>query len=58
MLDDTGKDKYKLTSTLATGSSNCKNRTCYDNVTATSDSECDTFMTYCVTRGTGCIPRD
>jgi hypothetical protein len=43
LLDTTGKDKCKITSTPATSTniSNCWNRTCYDNVTATSDPECD-----------------
>lgn len=31
-------------------------RKCYDNVTATTDYECNTYLSGCVTRGTGCIP--
>lgn len=58
ILDSTLLDKCILTSTLDTTAGTCWNKTCYDNVTATSDGECDTFLKYCVTRGKGCIPRN
>lgn len=43
MLDSTGENKCKITSSPSSNTSSefCWNRTCYDNVTATSDSECD-----------------
>ncbi|CAD8149880.1 unnamed protein product [Paramecium octaurelia] len=34
----------------------CDHRTCYDNISAQSDTECNKFMQGCVTRGFGCIP--
>ncbi|CAD8175771.1 unnamed protein product [Paramecium pentaurelia] len=56
LLDSTGKDRCRPIATATTTSSPCTIRTCYDNVTATTDSECDTYLSGCVTRGTGCIP--
>ncbi|CAK61922.1 unnamed protein product (macronuclear) [Paramecium tetraurelia] len=56
LLDGSGKDKCKLTATVSTTPAACTNKKCYDNVTATSDSECDSYLSGCVTRGTGCIP--
>ncbi|CAD8113351.1 unnamed protein product [Paramecium primaurelia] len=56
LLDTTGKDKCRPITTATTTSSACTNKTCYDNVTATSDSDCEAYLSGCVTRGTGCIP--
>ncbi|CAK89346.1 unnamed protein product (macronuclear) [Paramecium tetraurelia] len=56
LLDPTGKDKCKPLATATTTISACANRTCYDNVTAESDPDCDTYLSGCVTRGKGCIP--
>jgi hypothetical protein len=43
------------TSDTVTGA--CRDRTCADNTTATSDSECDAFLTGCLTTGAGCISK-
>ncbi|CAD8113555.1 unnamed protein product [Paramecium primaurelia] len=56
LLDTTGKDKCRPLATPTTTSSACTIKTCYDNVTATSDSDCETYLSGCVTRGIGCIP--
>lgn len=56
LTDSTGKDKCKPTATPSTSTSSCSNRSCYDNVVATSDSDCDSYLSGCVTRGVGCIP--
>nr|CAA59447.1 alpha-51D-immobilization antigen [Paramecium tetraurelia] len=57
LLDGTAKDKCKpLAPATPTAAGACTNKKCYDNVTATSDSECDSYLSGCVTRGTGCIP--
>jgi len=56
LLDSTGKHRCRPTATASTSLSACINKTCYDNVTATTDSECDTYLSGCVTRGAGCIP--
>ncbi|CAD8211577.1 unnamed protein product [Paramecium octaurelia] len=57
LLDTTGKDRCKpLAPASPTAAGACTNKQCYDNVTATSDSECDSYLSGCVTRGTGCIP--
>ncbi|CAD8212117.1 unnamed protein product [Paramecium pentaurelia] len=56
LLDSTGEDRCKLIATASTVFQACKNKTCYDNVTAKTDSECDNYLSGCVTRGTGCIP--
>ncbi|CAK67723.1 unnamed protein product (macronuclear) [Paramecium tetraurelia] len=57
LFDNTAKDLCKV-NTAAVTSGACQTRTCYDNVASQSDSECDSWMKGCVTRGTGCIPRD
>ncbi|TNV71570.1 hypothetical protein FGO68_gene4687 [Halteria grandinella] len=43
------------TSDTVTGA--CRDRTCADNTTATSDSECESFLTGCLTTGAGCISK-
>ncbi|CAK67224.1 unnamed protein product (macronuclear) [Paramecium tetraurelia] len=59
ILDSTTKDKCKpLAPATPTAAGACTNKKCYDNVTATSDSECDSYLSGCVTRGTGCIPNN
>ncbi|CAK67225.1 unnamed protein product (macronuclear) [Paramecium tetraurelia] len=55
LLDSTGKDRCRISAATSLQQA-CINKNCYDNVTATSDSECDSYLSGCVTRGTGCIP--
>lgn len=56
LVDSTGKDKCTPKTTASTDTAACSARSCYDNVTATNDSDCNTHMIGCVTKGTGCIP--
>ncbi|CAD8081428.1 unnamed protein product [Paramecium sonneborni] len=55
LLNSNGKDKCK-SDELSSNIGQCDNRTCYDNISATTDTECNEFMRGCVTRGFGCIP--
>ena len=45
----------KCWSTSTTTKGACIDRICSHNTTATTDVDCDTFLTGCVTKGTGCI---
>lgn len=40
-----------------TATGKCKPRTCADNTTATSDTECNTYMKGCITKGAGCVDK-
>ncbi|CAD8161687.1 unnamed protein product [Paramecium pentaurelia] len=55
LLDKNGKDKCKSDEPNDIFGK-CDNRTCYDNINAQSDTECNEFMHGCVTKGYGCIP--
>jgi hypothetical protein len=33
----------------------CRNRVCTDNTSATTDDECEIFLSGCLTNGVGCI---
>ena len=39
----------------AISTTNCLARTCYDNTTASSDSDCEAYLTGCITNGAGCV---
>jgi hypothetical protein len=52
----TGNDiKCWGTSDSVTGP--CRDRVCTDNTSATSNDECETFLTGCLTTGAGCISK-
>ncbi|CAD8044190.1 unnamed protein product [Paramecium primaurelia] len=47
--------KQKCYGTSETTSQSCVIRVCTHNVTATTDSECETFLSGCITNGKGCV---
>ncbi|CAD8055987.1 unnamed protein product [Paramecium sonneborni] len=57
MLDNSGYN-YCKSNAAVVAYGNCQVRTCYDNVSAKSDGDCEIWMKDCVTRGNGCIPKD
>lgn len=52
----TGNSKKCWNSIGSTSTSSCRDKTCVDDITSTTDQSCALTATDCVTKGIGCLP--